>query len=645
MRLWPPLLIVLAASTAIAATRSGEPQPAPAPALIPAPRDIAYPGVIDLAVDATDTAHALFGVKETIPVARAGPMILVVPTWLPGTQSPSGQNDRLAGLEIRAGGAPVPWRRDPVDMYAFHLDVPAGARRLDLSFQFLTPANPSEGRMAVSPEIVNLEWNEVVLYPAGFFSRDIEVRPSITLPAGFSFATALSTASKSAPGGQITAAFAPVPLNQLVDSPLVAGRWFKRLDLDPGAKPTVNLDIFADRPDELAITPAELADHRALVAQAGKLFGASHYDHYDFLLWLSDRLGGEGLEHHQSSEDGSKPGYFTEWADLAAERDLLPHEYTHSWNGKFRRPADLWAANFNTAERDSLLWVYEGQTQYWGFVLAARSGLLTKAQTLDALAEVAAVFGSRPGRVWRDLEDTTDAEILDLRETEPWPSWQRGEDYYSEGQLIWLDVDTLIRQLSGGKRSLDDFAGLFFGPPSTGPITRTYTFEDLVSALNEVQPYDWARFLHERLTGLGPQGPLDGITRGGYRLVFTDKESAYQKSEEKDFEDADFTFSIGLDVGKEGGLEGVLWDGPAFKAGLRKGAKLIAVNGEEYDAETLSRAIADAKTTAAPIALLVKQDERYFTAEVDYHGGLRYPHLEPVGIGPRLLDQILTPRR
>ncbi|MGH7012006.1 MAG: peptidase M61, partial [Caulobacteraceae bacterium] len=387
-----------------------------------------------------------------------------------------------------------------------------------------------------------------------------------------------------------------------------------------------------------------LADHRALVAQVERLFGATHYDHYDFLLWLSDRLGGEGLEHHQSSEDGTKPGYFTEWEDLAAERDLLPHEYTHSWNGKFRRPADLWAANFNTPERNSLLWVYEGQTQYWGFVLAARSGLLTRAQTLDALAEVAAVFGSRPGRVWRDLEDTTETPIIDLGDTEPWPSWQRGEDYYSEGQLVWLDVDTLIRKLSGGKRSLDDFARLFFGPPSTGPVTRTYRFEDLVAALNQVQPYDWASFLHERLTGHGPEGPLDGITRGGYRLVFTDKESAYQKSEEKDYEDADFTFSIGLDVGKEGGLEDVLWAGPSFKAGLRKGAKLIAVNGEAYDAETLSRAIAEAKTTTAPIALLVKQDERYFTAEVDYHGGLRYPHLEPAGTGPRLLDAILAAR-
>ncbi|MGH7024603.1 MAG: peptidase M61, partial [Caulobacteraceae bacterium] len=388
----------------------------------------------------------------------------------------------------------------------------------------------------------------------------------------------------------------------------------------------------------------EIAAHRALVTQAYRLFGSHHYNHYDFLFSLSDKMGGNGLEHHQSSEDGTIPRYFLDWDKTPAGRDLLAHEYTHSWNGKFRRPADLWTPNFNVPMRDSLLLVYEGQTQYWGYVLAARSGLLTRQEALDAIALVAATYDNRAGRVWRDLEDTTNDPIIAMRRPLPWLSWQRSEDYYSEGQLVWLDADTLIRQLSGGKRSLDDFARAFFGVDNGSFVTRTYTFDDIVAALNAVQPHDWARFLHARLLGHGPGAPLDGITRGGYRLTYDDQESPYLKSVERVRKTQVFDFSIGFAVGPKGALTAVDWGGPAFKAGMTAGDQIFAVNGDAYDPQTLKDAITAAKTSSAPIELLVKDNKQFRTVTVDYHGGLLYPHLTPVGEGPRRLDDILAPR-
>ena len=616
------------------------PQPAAASPSIEAPRDVPYPGVVRLAVDATDLAHAIFNVRETLPVSGPGPVTLLYPKWLPGNHSPTGPIDKLAGLVITAAGAPVAWRRDAVDVYAFHLDVPAGATALDLTFQFLSPVATKEGRVMMTPDMLNLQWNTVALYPAGYFSRQITVEPSVRLPDGFTLASALEVARAAG----ATTTFKPTTLNTLVDSPLIAGRYFRRFDLDPGGPARVSLDVIADRPAELAATEGEIGAHRALVRQAYKLFASHHYDHYDFLFSLSDKMGGIGLEHHQSSEDGTIPKYFTEWDKTPAGRDLLAHEYTHSWNGKFRRPADLWTANFNVPMRDSLLWVYEGQTQYWGYVLAARSGLLTKREALDAIAGVAATYDHRAGRIWRSLDDTTSDPIIAERRPLSWLSWQRSEDYYSEGQLIWLDADTLIRQHSNGKRSLDDFAKAFFGVDNGGFVTQTYTFDDVVSALNEVQPYGWASFLHARLQGHGPGAPLDGLARGGYRLTYTDVENLYLKSAESIRKITDLSFSIGVTVGKDGVLTDVAWEGPAFKAGLTPGTQIVAVDTEAYDADDLKAAIAAARGTAAPITLLVKDNDRFRTVQIGYHGGLRYPHLEPVAGGKASLDDILRPR-
>jgi len=401
----------------------------------------------------------------------------------------------------------------------------------------------------------------------------------------------------------------------------------------------------ADRADLLEMKPEQLEAHRALVQQAYKLYGSHHYDHYDILLALTDQMGGIGLEHHRSSENGTVPTYFTEWDKNADSRDLLPHEYTHSWNGKFRRPADLWTPNFNVPMRDSLLWVYEGQTQYWGFVLAARSGLLTKQQALDAIAATAALYDHRVGREWRALQDTTNDPITAMRRPLPWRSWERSEDYYSEGQLMWLDADTLIREKSGDTKSLDDFARLFFGVDNGSYVPSTYVFDDVVKALNTVQPYDWAAFLHARLDGHGPGAPLDGVTRGGYKLVYTDTPTDYFKESETRRKVTDLTYSLGMTIAAEARVTDVLWEGPAYKSGLTVGTQVIAVNGIAFEADRMRNAIKDAQKTSGAIELLVKNGDRFRTVKIDYHDGLRYPRFERDGSGPARLDEILTPRK
>ena len=617
-----------------------QPMPLPMPPPIPAPQDIPYPGTVTVAVDATDLSHGVFTIHETVPLAGPGPVVLTYPRWLPGAHSPGGSIDKLAGLIIHAGGARLEWTRDPVDVFAFHVDPPKGAATLDVDFQFLSPVSTREGRVVMTPEMLNAEWISLVLYPAGYFDRDIPIKASIKLPEGWKYATALETERVDGPWVY----FKIAPFNTVADSPLIAGKYYKRVDLDPGGPAPVFLDVIADAPEDLEIKPDQLQAHKNLVQQAYRTFASHHYDHYDFLFTLSDKMGGNGLEHHQSSEDGTIPGYFTEWDKGSAGRDLLSHEYTHSWDGKFRRGADLWTPTFNVPMRDSLLWVYEGQTQYWGYVLAARSGLMSKQDTLDAIALTAATYNHRVGREWKTLEDTTNDPIVASRRPLSWLSWQRSEDYYSEGELIWLDADTLIRERSGGKRSLDDFARLFFGIYNGSFVTQTYTFDDVVKALNTVEPYDWAAFLNARLYSHGPGAPLDGLTRGGYRLVYTDVQSGYAKSVEARRHAADFMYSLGFSVNKDGQLSDVQWDGLAFKAGLTADTQLLAVNGLTYDPDLLKQAVTAAKTGAAPIALLVKINSHVRTVTIDYHDGLRYPHLERTGQGPASLDAILTPK-
>lgn len=637
--------VCLTFTSATYGQNSASPQPVPLPPLVPVPVDKPYAGTVSLSVDLTNVNDRVLNVHETIPVTP-GEITLLYPEWLPGTHSPSNPVANMAGLVATADGRRVSWLRDSVNMWAFHLDVPKGATTLELSFQYLPPLNPQQGR--ISTKIADVTWNSVLLYPAGYFARRIQFAAELRLPEGWKFATSLEV--KSQIGNVVQ--FKDTELNTLIDSPAYAGVNYKRVDLSMGPDNPVYLDVFADKPEQLEITPEELEYHKNLVIQAQKLFNSRHYDHYDFLLSLSDTVGGKGLEHHQSSEDGTRSNYFTDWLAGVGGRALLPHEYTHSWNGKFRRPADLWTANFNEPMQNDLLWVYEGLTDYYGNVLTARSGMRTPEQTRDVLAQIAANFEISLGRRWRPLEDTTNQPIISSHGATPqsWPSWQRSYDYYPESDLIWLDADTIIRGRSNGQKSLDDFAKLFFGINNGSYITVTYTLEDLVKALNNVQPYDWAEFFRARVYEVSPQVPMKGITQGGYQLVYTDNEPEWMKHVDPS-RGTSFATSLGFELTGEDGdgignvVANVWWDSPAFKAGMAPEMQLQAVNDQTFSVSNLREAILAAEKSNAPIKLLVKRDKDFLTLNVDYHGGLRYPHLERVESMPDLLDAILAPAK
>ncbi len=637
----PALLAALCAVLTIAgyAQDSPGPQPAPLPPPIVAPADTPYPGTISLNVDVTNINDRILDVHETIPVS-GGKITLLYPEWLPGTHSPSNAVLEMAGLVITANGKRVDWIRDRVDMYAFHVDVPQGATALEVNFQFLAPIDPKKGR--ISAKFADVTWNSVLVYPAGYFSRRVDFATTLKLPEGWKFACALGVQSQD---GNLVH-FKDTTLNTLVDSPLYAGVNFKRIDLSSSADNQVFLDIFADKPADLEITPEELQYHKNLVIEAQKLFNSHHYDHYDFLFSVSDVVSGKGLEHHQSSEDGSRANYFTDWAAGVGGRALLPHEYTHSWNGKFRRPADLWTPNFNVPMQNDLLWVYEGLTDYYGNVLTARSGMRTPEQARDVIAQIAANFEISPGRTWRSLDDTTNQPIISshFSTSEAWPSWQRSFDYYPESDLIWLDADTKIRELSNGAKSLDDFAKLFYGIDNGSFVTVTYTLDDLVTALNKVQPYDWAGFLRTRVYDVAPQVPTNGITQGGYRLVYNDEEPDWFKKADKS-RGVSFATSLGFSTKEDGSLENVWWDSVAFKAGITPDMQIQAVNDQKFSVTNLQEAILAAEKSKQPIKLLLKRDDQFSTVSLDYSGGMRYPHLERLANTPDRLDPILSPSK
>ena len=587
-------------------------------------------------MDVTDVDRRIFRVRQPVPAERAGEMTLLYPQWLPGYHAPRSAIELLAGLVIRAGDEVLSWRRHPTEVHAFSVEVPEGCGAIELEFQFLSPTDSSQGREIVSPDLLNLQWNTVVLYPAGYFARRITIEPKLTLPDGWGFGCALEVEKRD--GGTVT--FAPVAMDVLVDSPLFAGKHFRRLGLDERGQ--VWLNIVADRSDLLDATPEQIEPHRELVRQADRLFGARHFDHYDVLLALSDEIGSIGVEHHRSCEAASIRGYFTEWEKTFARRDTIPHEYVHSWNGKYRRGADSWTSSFEQPIRNSLMWVYEGQTQYWDRVLCARSGLWTKDHALQALAETAATHEIRAGSRWRPLSDTTRDPIIAGRAPLPWPSWQRSEDYYTEGALLWLDVDTRIRELTGERRSLDDFARTFFGMDDGVWVTNTYTFDDVVATLQSIAGSDWGAFFDEKLHQTTAGAPLAGLKRGGYRLVYRDHPSDYQQSKEAVLGLNNLLFSIGLMLTPEGEIKEVLWEGPAFRAGVTAGSQILGVNGRAYDAEELQSAIT-AGARGEPIELTLKVGKRTREVSIACPGGHRYPHLEPISGARTRLDEILTP--
>jgi predicted metalloprotease with PDZ domain len=628
---FPALLL---ATAAIA--QNSQPSALPVAQSVPAPRDVAYPGTIQIEVDATDIQHATFRTRQTIPVAGPGPLTLLFPKWLQGNHAPRGEIEKVAGLTFTANGRPLPWRRDPYDVHAFHLDVPAGARAIVASFDFVSATDSNQGRVVITPDMLNLQWNSVTLYPAGYYSRRIPVEARVTYPAGWTAASGLPATRSGA-----VYRYEKTDYETLLDSPVFAGRYFRSEQLAPD----VRLNMVADAPEKLAATPEQIDAHKRLVDQALKLFGARHYDRYEFLLALTDQMGSIGLEHHRSSENGVDPDYFLKWNDGPGRRNLLPHEFAHSWNGKYRRPAGLWTPDTNTPTRNSLLWVYEGQTQFWGYVLGARSGLFSKQETLDAFASIAAgLDAGRPGRTWRSMEDTTYDPIVAARRPKPWTSWQRPEDYYNEGMLVWLEVDATLRRLTGGQRGMDDFARAFFGGRDGDWGTVTYTLDDIVATLNGIAPHDWAGLLNARQYETVVGAPLAGFTASGYTLVYTDEPTPYWKDVEKRSKGLDLSYSGGFALDSAGKVTSVVWDGPAYKAGLTVGASIVGVNDRPYSADALKEAIVAAKGGKAPVRLMVRKFDRFANLSLDWTGGLRYPRLQKTGTGEGPLDRLLAPR-
>ena len=634
----------LLAGSPAAFAQVGTPALPVALAPIPEPRDVAYPGVIGIEVDATDIDRRIVSVKQTIPVTGPGPLVLLYPRWIPGAHGPVGPVDDVADLVITANGRRLPWVRNTVHTNAFQVDVPAGAASVEVSFKWLTPIEGNQGRIVITDDMLNIQWEKALLYPAGYYSRQITFRPTLRLPQGWRYGVALDTVSFE--NGLAT--FAPITLEHLADSPVFAGRHYRQIDLDPGGRSPVRLNVVADDEAMLAATDAHIELHRNLVDQADRLFGARHFNHYDFLLAVTDKLGGIGLEHMRSSENSVDTRYFTDPTGTLADRDLLGHEYTHSWNGKWRRPADQLTPNLNEPLQNSLLWVYEGQTQYWGLILSARAGLMTKQQALDVFANTAATYADdNPGRAWRAMQDTTNDPIIAQRRPQPWSSRQRSEDYYREGAMIWLDADTWIRETSDGRRSLDDFARAFFGVQDGNWDPAPYTFGDVTSTLNGVQAHDWAAFLRARLDAVGPNAmtPNGGIERGGYRLVWRETPNDYSRALNAELGRVDFQYSLGLSLNTSNRVTAVRWGSPAFEAGLTAGWEVVAVNGRAASAAAISDAITASKGNATPIEMMLKKDDRFRTIRFDYHEGLRYPHLERIEGTPDRLGDILSPRR
>ncbi len=630
------VMLAILVSTASVAQMISNPTPIPAIDTVPAAKDVPYPGTMILNVDATDTDQNIFKVTQQIPVTTAGPMALLFPKWLPGNHAPRGEIEKLAGLVIKAGGKILPWKRDSLDVFAFHIDVPAGTQNLDIAFQFLSATAEDQGRVVVTPEMLNIQWNSVSLYPAGYYTRQIPVVASATYPDGWKAGTALRAASTK--GSTVT--YQPVSYEVLVDSPVFAGKYFRSEPLSDG----FTLNMVADDAKNLVIKPEQLAAHKKLTEQAVKLFGTRQFDHYDFLLALTDKMGGIGLEHHRSSENGVNPAYFSDWDAGPGRRNLLPHELTHSWNGKHRRPQGQVTPDFRTPLVNDLLWVYEGQTQFWGYVLGARSGLFSKQDTLDALASIAAGLDISRARDWRALEDTTNDPVISARRPKGWTSWQRSEDYYNEGLLIWLEVDAMIRAQTKGTKGMDDFARAFFGTKEGDYGEKAYTFDDIIRTLNGVMPYDWAGFLTKRLSEKASGAPLGGFTAGGYSLTFVDEPTPFIKDSEKSNKIVNLNYSLGCIIGKGAKVASIVWDGPLFKAGLTVGAEILAVNGRVYSDDGIKDVIKAAKGGKDPIHLIVKSGDRVRDVAVTWTGGLRYPKLVKVGAGEGSLDALLKAR-
>jgi len=587
-----------------------------------------------LAVDARDATHNILHVRMTIPV-HPGPFTLVYPEWIPGEHGPTGPINSLAVLRVSANGSPVPWQRDFVDLYAFHMDVPAGTSALDVTFDQLIA---SQDPMA-TPNLMILNWNRVLLYPAGSRSDDVGVKPSVILPPGWEFGTALAGAQRN--GDSVS--FDRVSLTTLVDSPLDAGRYFRRIALLESPPFSNEIDIFADQARDLELTPAVIQEYKNLIAETDALYGARHWSNYHFLLTLSDKIPFQGIEHHQSSDNRASDDYLTDADALKSAPDLLPHEFSHSWNGKYRRPADLLTPDYQLPEKTDLLWVYEGLNQYLGDMLSFRSGLVAADEYPEYLANVYGDLDFEPGRMATPLVDTAIAAPYLYLAPKDWSSQRRSSgDFYSEGELVWLAADAIIRTQSHGSRSLDDFVKAFDGQRTTPPMVVTYTREDVVNALNAVQPYDWEGFFQKWVYEVAPHPISLGVTLSGYKLVWNSTPNTWDSLDASVAQTQHFEYSLGFTTDADGHVADVLQGSPAAAAGMGADTSIVAVNGRKYSADILHEAITAAKDSTRPIELITVSADEYRTIAIDYHDGERYPHLARMAGTPDLLTAIMA---
>jgi predicted metalloprotease with PDZ domain len=591
---------------------------------------------ISLVVDASDAPRKILHAKLRIPATPGQTLTLYYPKWMPGEHAPTGPIVNLTGLKFTASSKPLKWRRDLLDGWKIHVEVPAGENEVFAELDYLEPATYQEGfsnASSATDKLVIVSWNQVLLYPVGHKAEDITFTASLRLPEGWKYATPLQM--MNANGSDLH--FAPAPLTTLIDSPVLAGEYLKAVPL--AQTPPTELDVAADSAAALE-APQEVWDkYKSLVTQAAALFGAQHYRDYHFLYTLSNHVAHFGLEHHEADDSRVEENGLTDEGARKLNADLLPHEYVHSWNGKYRRPVGLATPDYETPMQTDLLWVYEGLTTYLGDVLTARSGLWTPEQFRDSLAITAASLDHLPGRTWRNLQDTADAAPQLYFASGTWYSWRRGVDFYAEDILNWLWADVIIRQQTGGKKTLDDFCHLFHGGESGPPMVKSYNFDDVVNTLNQVAPYDWRAFWTERLTNHGPGAPLGGVEGSGWKVVYDETASEMYRGGEHG--DVDEPFSIGLMMHDDGRVSDTIEGMVAAKAGIGPGMKVIAVNGRKFSGEALHDAIKTAKGGSAPIELLVENDDYFKTYKLDYHDGAKYPHLVRDESKPDLLSEII----
>jgi predicted metalloprotease with PDZ domain len=595
--------------------------------------------MIMLSVDASDAPRKMFHAQLRIP-AKPGTLTLYYPKWIPGEHGPTGPITDLTGLKFTANGKPLKWRRDLLEGFEFHVEVPEGESEVIANLDYASPATDEPGYsagMAATEKLYIVNWNTLALYPAGYTSDQLTYTASLRLPAGWKFGTSLHVSNQA--GSDIH--FAPVSLTMLVDGPVLTGEYFKVVPLTPpGENPPAELDLAADSAAALQ-APDEVWEHyRDLVKQAGILFGARHYTDYHFLLTLSDHVAHFGLEHHESNDSRIDERSLIEDDGRKLTAGLLPHEYVHSWNGKYRRPADLATSDYEQPMQTDLLWVYEGLTSYLGDMLAARSGERTPELARDALAQIAADVDHRSGRVWRNLQDTADGVPSMQNAPRAWEDYRRGLDYYDEDVLNWLWADVIIRQKSKGAKSLDDFCKLFHGTPGGPPMVKTYTFDDVVAALNQITPYDWRGFWTERLTNHGPGAPLGGIEGSGWKLVYDEYGSELDRARDPEGKGTNAQYTLGLSIGSDGLVRDTVEGMIGAKAGIGPGMKIVAVNGRRFSSESWRDAMRASKTNQSPLELIVENTDYFRVVKLDYHGGEKFPHLVRDESKPDLLTEI-----